>query len=358
MRLQNQNVLFFAKAMGLGGSENVVLQLCEVFKPIVNRVVVCSGGGVNEEKLKKLGVRHYTIGDIENKTPNNILHVMKELKRIVSDEKITVIHTHHRMAAFYVEATGMYKYCCFINTSHNTFYNKRFFTRLSYKNANLIACGEMVKKNLLEYFGLEKVTTIRNAVKPFCDQIVVDEVFQKSKRNGGFIVVNIGRLSEQKGMEYFIRAIPEITKKHPETDFYIIGTGEDEEELKALSIEINAKVTFLGYRSDIQNLLSQVDLVVLSSLWEGLPLTPIEAFSVGKTIVATGVDGTCEIVKDMKNGLLISPRDVDGIANKVCWMIENPEEKKKMEISAKATFDNEFSFNVFAEAYKKYYEGL
>lgn len=55
----------------------------------------------------------------------------------------------------------------------------------------------------------------------------------------------------------------------------------------------------LGYRSDIQNVMSQCDFIVLSSLWEGLPLTPIEAFSVSKTVVATSVDGTPEIVKTM-----------------------------------------------------------
>ena len=65
----------------------------------------------------------------------------------------------------------------------------------------------------------------------------------------------------------------------------------------------------MGYRSDVQNLISQLDLGVLSSLWEGLPFTPIEVFSMEKTIVATDVDGTSEIVKDMENGLLISSKN-------------------------------------------------
>ena len=67
MRLQDQNVLFFTRTMALGGTENVVLQLCEVFRPLVNRIVVCSSGGINEEKLKAMGIAHYTVPDIEQK---------------------------------------------------------------------------------------------------------------------------------------------------------------------------------------------------------------------------------------------------------------------------------------------------
>ena len=54
MMLKNQNIMFFTRTMQLGGTENVILQLCEVFKPLVNKVVVCSHGGVNEEKLKEI----------------------------------------------------------------------------------------------------------------------------------------------------------------------------------------------------------------------------------------------------------------------------------------------------------------
>ena len=56
MDLGLQNILFFARTMGLGGTENVVLQLCEIFKPVVNKIVVCSCGGINEKKLEEMGL--------------------------------------------------------------------------------------------------------------------------------------------------------------------------------------------------------------------------------------------------------------------------------------------------------------
>lgn len=358
MKLHDQNVLFFAKTMQMGGTENVVLQLCEIFKSEVRKIIVCSSGGVNEEKLRAMGIKHYTISDIENKSPSRMISVSEKLKKIVKKENITVIHTHHRMAAFYVRVTGLDKKCVFINTSHNTFTDKRLFTRFAYKNCHLIACGDMVKKNLENYFGLKNVTVIHNAVKAFEGSIIIDEQLKKAKDQGKYLIGNIGRLSEQKGMEYYIKAIPKVKAVHPEAEFYIIGTGEDEEKLKLLCKELGVKVNFLGYRSDAQNLMSQMDLIVLSSLWEGLPLTPIEAFSVGKTIVATGVDGTLEIVKDGENGLLIEPRNAGQIAEKVIWMIEHPEERQQMEHAARDTFEREFNFGVLSQFYANYYRSL
>jgi len=101
MKLHEQNILFFTRAMGSGGTENVILQLCHTFQPLANKIVVCSCGGVNVDKLHEIGVKHYPIPDIESKSPGVIFRVARSLRRIVRDEKITVIHTHHRMAAFY-----------------------------------------------------------------------------------------------------------------------------------------------------------------------------------------------------------------------------------------------------------------
>lgn len=353
MNLKEQNILFFTRTMKLGGTENVVLQLCEIFKPLVNSIVVCSCGGVNVEKLNEMGINHYLIPDIENKSISTLITVSNTVRSIVKDERITIIHTHHRMAAFYVSLLGLYKKYKFLNTSHNTFDNKKFLTRFAYRHSKLIACGEMVKKNLVEVFELDNVSVVHNSVKPFEETVLLDETIDKLHSEGCFVIGNVGRLSEQKGMKYFINAAPKVLNAHPNARFLIIGSGEDEIELKVLThtLGLEEKVLFLGYRNDIQNLMSQLDLVVLSSLWEGFPLTPIEAFSVGKTIVATAVDGTVEIIKDGINGFLIEAKSSEQIANKVNWMIEHPDKKKEMEKNASASYKEEFSMSVFAEGY-------
>lgn len=358
MNLKEQNILFFTRTMKLGGTENVILQLCEILKPKVNKIVVCSCGGVNVEKLHRMGITHYQIPDIENKSVSTMVKVISTIKKVVDKEEITIIHTHHRMAAFYVSLLGLYKKCKFLNTSHNTFDNKKALTRFAYKHAKLIACGEMVKKNLVDVFGLKNVSVVHNSVPVFMEDVVVDPLIEKLHIEGCFVIGNVGRLSEQKGMEYYIQAVPKVISTHPEARFLVIGSGEDEEKLKRLAVDIGNKnqIHFTGYRSDIQNLMTQLDLVVLSSLWEGFPLTPIEAFSVGKTIVATAVDGTVEIVEDGKNGFLVAPRSSDEIADKINWMIEHKAERIAMEKQALSSYKDEFSMKVFADGYIECYK--
>lgn len=358
MELSNQNILFVSRSTQHAGTENVIMQLCEIFHSLVNKIVVVSASGFSIDKLKPYRIKHYTIPDIENKSLKTIVTISSTLKNVVKEEKISVIHTHHRMAAFYVRLLGLDKRCFFINTSHNTFFNKKMLTRFAYKNCNLIACGEMVKKNLVNVFELINVTVIHNAVKEFDGQVVSESDFEEARKNDQFLIGNVGRLTEQKGMKYYIKAIPKVMEKHPEARFYIIGDGEDRVELEELCNKLKVNLTFMGFRRDVRNLMSQLDFIVLSSLWEGLPLTPIEAFSVGKTVVATGVDGTLEVVRNKENGLLVKARDAKSLAEKINWMIEHPEERKQMEQKAKETFENEFSFKILTQSYIDYYRSL
>lgn len=275
-------------------------------------------------------------------------------------EKQRLLNTYV-MAAFYTEilfGSSIIK----IANAHNTFFDKKLLTRFAYRNTKVIAVGKMVKKNLVDYFRIpeKQVSVIHNAVKPFDGDYIEDKYIRKLHDDGNFVVGNIGRLSEQKGMEYFIESVPKILKKYPQTRFVIAGNGEDEQKLFSLvkKLGIEEYIKFLGYRKDVQNLMSQLDLIVLSSLWEGLPLTPIEAYSVGRTIVATRVDGTPEIVRDGVDGYLIDPKSSEQIAEAVCKVIENDEKREQMEMNAKERYVQEFSFVQLAEKYSRFYEEL
>ena len=361
MNLRKQNILFLTRTMNLGGTENVILQLCEVLKSEVNNIVVCSCGGINEKKLQEMNIEHIKINYIENKNPINIIRNIKIIKKIIKEKNITIIHSHHRMAAMYANIVSNKKIIKIAN-AHNTFWDKKVLTKLSYANTQIIAVGEQVKKNLVDFYKIPKkrVNVIYNAVKPFDGNIIIDNELKEAKRNGYTIVSNIGRLSEQKGMEYFIEAAEVINKNNQKIKYYIIGSGEKEKDLKQMvqKKKLEDYIKFMGFRADVQNIMSQSDLIVLSSLWEGLPLTPIEAFSVGKTIVATSVDGTVEIVKNKENGLLVKPRDVNELSSAICELVENESEKKKFEENAIKTYKEKFSFEIFRENYIKFYKNI
>lgn len=356
-----QNILLFTRTMGQGGTENVVLQLCEILKSQKYNVIVGSCGGVNETKLKELGIKHYMFPDITQKSPKSILEVIKQLKHIVKTEHITIIHSHHRMAAFYTELLFR-KNVIKVASAHNTFTDKRWLTKFAYHNTHVIAVGESVKENLVSFFDLKRnqISVIHNTVKSFDGNPTVIKEFKEAKDAGYILVGNIGRLSDQKGMSYFIQASVKVLSVCPKTKFFIIGSGELEADLKAQVKKLLpvGTLVFLGYRSDIQNVMSQLDFVVLSSLWEGFPLTPIEAFSVGKTVVATNVDGTPEIVADRKNGLLVKPKDVDGLANAMIEIIEKKDERKQFEAAAYMRYQKKFSFEEMAKKYINFYKQL
>lgn len=359
--MKDKNVLFIVRTMGLGGTENVVLQLCEILSGKVNKIVVCSSCGVHEKKLQEMGIKHYLIPDIASKNPMDMLKSCHSIKSIIDKEQITIVHSHHRMAAFYAELVAP-KSVVKVANAHNTFTDKKKLTQLAYRNTKVIAVGEMVKKNLTEYFEIpkEQVCVIHNAVKPFDGKIVPVEMLYKEHAKGNVLIGNIGRLSKQKGMTYFIEAAEITTRTHPEARFIIVGDGEEREQLHA-QIEkkkLQNKILFLGYRNDIQNVMSQLDFVVLSSLWEGLPLTPIEAYSVGKTVIGTAVDGTPEIIRDGVDGYLVEPRNPMQLAEKTNELIENPEMRENMGIQAMKRYQDEFSFEKLSERYVAFYEEL
>lgn len=359
--MKEHNVLFFTRTMGLGGTENVVIQLCEILQPTVNKIVVCSSGGINVEKLQQMHIKHYNIPDITDKSLITVLRICSEIRKIIREEKITVIHSHHRMAALYAEILAP-KTVVRVANAHNTFKNKKIMTHLAYRNTQVIAVGEMVKKNLTDFFGINdaRITVIHNSVKAFDGKYHEIQKLKEARLQGKILVGNIGRLSEQKGMKYFIDAAAELHSKNPNIMFYIVGDGEDKEFLENKTHELNLDdcVEFLGYRPDVQNVMKQLDFVVLSSLWEGFPLTPIEAFSVEKTVIGTAVDGTVEIIDNMENGILIRPMNIEDIVKSVEYLITHPERRKAFEMAAYESYLNNFSMKIYSEKIILFYQNL
>ena len=352
------NILMFTRCMGEGGTEKIIIQLCEILLKANCGVFICADGGKSEEIVRAMGIKFYKIPDMQTKNPLVALEIMKTINKILDENEIDIIHVHHRMAAFYCQIMRLNKDYKLLATSHNTFHDKKIFTKFAYKRFNIVACGEKVKNNLETEYKLNDVTVIHNAVEAYRKQIQISPELKADKEKGFFMIANIGRINEQKGMEYFVHAYKKVWQRHKQVKFYIVGTGIKEKEIQQLAIEEKANIQFMGFRTDIQSIIAQMDLIVLSSLWEGFPLIPIETFSMGKTIVATDIDGTSEIIQDGINGCLVQPKNVEQLADKICWMIEHDEQKTKMEKEALKTYNNRFSIDVFAQKYVNLYRSL
>jgi len=116
-----------------------------------------------------------------------------------------------------------------------------------------------------------------------------DEIRKELGLEGKFVVGNVGRLHEQKNHEFLINIFCEIEKQYPDSALIIIGTGELEEQLKnqVSKLGLDGKVLFLGIRGDVDAVLSAMDVFVMPSFREGLPVSLVEAQASGVRIVAS-----------------------------------------------------------------------
>lgn len=347
------NILLFTRCMGSGGTETVIIQLARCYREAGHSVVVCAEDGPGGEKLRRLGFPFIPIPDMQSKHPAAMLEIFTTVLKLLRAHSIDVVHTHHRMAAFYARLLRPLHRFVFLNNVHNTFTDKRVLTRFALGKAMNIAVGEAVKTNMLRDYGISEaaIRVIPNAVEPPRLSGTRDPLLAELRRQGKFIIANIGRVNTQKGYEYYLQAA-KLLQGYP-FHFLVVGDGDRLEEIRTMAAELGLSdsVSFLGFRRDVADVIDQCDLTVLSSLWEGFPLTPIEVFSVGKTIVATQVPGTLEIVTHEENGLTVPLRDPQAIAAAIVRLYEDEALRRRLEREAQKTYLEKFSYRAFCAGY-------
>ena len=141
------------------------------------------------------------------------------------------------------------------------------------------------------------------------------------------LVVYVGRLRQVKGVEYGIRAFAAAQSERPDMHMALAGEGDQLNYLKQLANEfkVNDKVTFLGVRNDLPDLLSAADSVLMPSLNEGFPRTAIEAMAASKPIIATNVGGTPEAIIDGETGILVPSKDIESMTSALINLVNDPE---------------------------------
>ncbi|MBD3307873.1 glycosyltransferase [candidate division KSB3 bacterium] len=140
----------------------------------------------------------------------------------------------------------------------------------------------------------------------------------------------VARLVPVKGHTYFLEAARHVLNAHPEARFVIVGDGELRNALEQTAEEsgIRSHVHFLGFRRDLPEMYADLDVVVLSSLNEGLPVTLIEALAAGKPVVAANVGGVADLVQHEQSGFLVPPKDSTALAQGICQLLALPEQQR------------------------------
>ena len=351
---RKNNILHISRTMDIGGAERIVYQLSSDLKDEFDSVHVASTGGLWESELAAQGIQHHKILDIDSKNPVTVLKLLFSIHQIIKNNEITIVHTHHRMAAFYIRLLKLFNSrLTHVYTAHNVFKDKLPLYRFALKNAKSVAVGEAVNKNLKEDVVITDSRVIYNGVvlKETDDQ--VDEIISYS----GIKLGCIARLSEQKGLTYLLDAMSLLTIK--DIRLFIVGEGELREELenKVKELDLQDSVIFLGYRKDIVECINSFDFLVSSSLFEGLALNVIETFMNGKTMVATNIPGINEVV-NAENGILVPAKDANAMAKAIEKMATDPRLREKLANQAKKDYENKFSYPLFLENYRELYREL
>jgi starch synthase (maltosyl-transferring) len=171
----------------------------------------------------------------------------------------------------------------------------------------------------------------------------------------------VGRLTEQKGLPVLIEAAGQVARTRPDWQLALAGDGPDRDRLQQAAGRIPAlsgRVHWLGPRDDIPALLKAADLLVLPSLWEGMPNVVLEAMAARLAVVATAVEGSEELVEPGRTGWLVPPADPEALASALLDAAADPARLVRLGEAGRLRVESRFTIARTVEAYETLWAGL
>jgi glycosyltransferase involved in cell wall biosynthesis len=177
---------------------------------------------------------------------------------------------------------------------------------------------------------------------------------------GDAVVGFVGRLVDQKGCEYLVRAVPEVLAAKPQARFVIVGDGPERDRLQALAreLEVDAAVEFTGYDPAPARRMSHMTVLAVPSVYEPLGMVTLEAMALGVAVVGSAVGGIPEAIADGETGLLVPPRDPGALARALITMLDSPDRARTMGSAGRERAARLFSPQVIAARYGDLYREL
>ena len=352
------NILYINNSVHLGGDTKCIFKLCKEMKNR-NKVIVASSGGTLLKDFLKLGIKHY---EIKNSSIFNIFYILLnifKIKKIVREENIQLIHSHHRLTTFISKVVSFSTGVKVVHTQHVCINDKFFFTRLALRNIDIISVSDGAKNILVKDAKLDRnrITTIYNSVELENENKIVDSLLIDNKKMY-FTIAQIGRLVDYKGIYDFVDIAKEVISTNEDIRFFLIGDGAEFGKLKSYIKKNNLDeyVYMLGSKDNVIEHLKYVDLVLLCSYIEGLPLAPIEAFSQRIPVIASSIPGTSEEIVNGINGFLAPAKDISAFAKRINEVYSDKELYKSLKRGAYRSFIMNFTSEKYINSHLKFYK--
>ncbi|MEK9183087.1 MAG: glycosyltransferase [Patescibacteria group bacterium] len=361
---QKIKIIFVMNAMEIGGAEKFFYDLLkhldkEKFAPQLATVI---GSGALENDFRALGLPVHIFGHRRLSYLGGIRQCW-QLYRLFKKEKPQIVHTQLFAADLWGRlAARLARVPIIITTEQNINYDqswiRELLKRITYHLADAtVAISSAVKRYARYKYKVpkDKILMIPNDVDvdEFEKQLALSSVVKPAKP----VILTVGRLVEQKGQKYLLEAFAELKNKE-KYELWVVGEGPLRAVLEQQTKElgIGEQVKFLGARRDIPALLSQADLFVFPSLWEGLGIAVLEAALAKAPIVASAVDGILDIIEDNETGYLVESGDSEDLQFTMEKMLANPGRAKFMAEAAYAKVKNNFDIKVVVRKYEELYQ--
>jgi len=206
-----------------------------------------------------------------------------------------------------------------------------------------------------------KVTTIDNGVDLSRLALAAPTLRHEIGQDDRILVGAIGRLVTQKGFDYFLRAAAEIVKQFPSALFVVVGDGPERASLEQLATElgVDKNVVFTGSRKDMPGVYASLDIFVLSSRDEGMPIVLLEAMASGRPVVATDVGAVSKLVlPGNTTGLLVRPNDTRELTDAIMSLLRAPDLRERLGKHGQDLVQTRFSSRTMTNEYARVYKML
>ena len=349
---------------GPGGAEQMIVDLCRWLRLQGHRLtVVTSKEGWLSQRLAESEIEALVIP----KRRRLDFTRLGQILRVARERQVDVIHAHEFQSIVGAAMVALWGRFPLVATVHGREYiasrRRRVLIRLAGQMCRqLVAVSQATRDFLVRDLKIpqSKVTTIYNGVDAErYKQVSADEKTRQALGipAGARVIGTVGSLYPVKGQTYLLQAMARVVHRFPQTVCLIAGRGELSEALRreANALNLNGNLKLLGYRTDVPELLSAMELFVLPSLSEGLPLSLLEAQACGLPVVASDVGGNSEVVEEGKSGYLVPPSHSDVLADRILSLLENPATAVAMGDHGRKRVQEIFSLQSMARNYLSLY---
>jgi glycosyltransferase involved in cell wall biosynthesis len=307
-------IAYLITDLDVGGAENnlVALALGLDRSRYEVHVATLKPAGTLAERLRAAGI---PVFDLRMRGKASVLAFVR-LVRWLREVKPDILHTWLFHANFLGRLATLFARVPAVVSSIRVAEPRRshlFLDRITQRRADVMLVNSQSLRDYEVAHGIEpeRLHVIPNAV-----DVERFRIAHRAKLDTRvLIVLFIGRLDRQKGVGVLLEAAAELSKRRRDFRFVIAGDGPERAPLMMEAARLQlANVEFLGFRTDVPELLADADVFVLPSRWEGMPNVVLEAMAAGCPVVATRVTGTVDLVADGVNGLLVPPDDAPRLA--------------------------------------------